>query len=740
MQISVKKSKVTRGALQWTPKMATGEAPARQRTLRFGEFELDLDRQTLSRRGIPLKLQRQPCQVLALLIERAPETVSRDQIRRHVWGEIVHIDVDQSINFCVRQIRAALRDSPAGPRFIETLPREGYRFLGSLEGIAKEDRAVDLAAAPAKEELLHSAVRSNPRRWLTVSTISVLLLLLGTTASWLLKRQFHLTVSGISPVTSYPGDEREPSFSPDGRQVAFSWNGDGGRRHIYVALSGEEHPLRLTQDVADDSFPAWSPDGKQIAFLRRRSESEFDIMLIPAIGGQERTLHGVRVGLSVAGANRLLAWSPDGKSLCFTSELGPSTHHALFLMSLDSRRVRPIYPQATSPGGDTAAAFSPDGRWLAFARFANPYNSNILVQRLTVNLEPDGEPWVMPNTSGNATTPVWLPDSKQILFLDHDGERIMHAQVGGAAKLIYVASHTLNGLTLDGTGMHLISSRLELDADIETLPLKGLQVAGEAKRIVHSTAKEDHPQFSPNGRWLAFQSNRSGASELWVADSDGEHARQLTHIGAYIAGYPRWSPDSNLLVYHARLPDVAQVYTIRVRDGIVHQITHRNPGFALASFSSDGKLIYMTEGRADGPLLSRVPADGGSPQSFGSGCDPWEAPGRQLLLYRKFDQPWVYARSLVGDASKNPEMSLVNDSIAAFSGLSVVEDGFYYVGFTLGSRLRTFRFYSFALAKSVDIGPAPPNYLHDVAITPDRTRLAYTTGTSNGDLIQFNLN
>src|SRR3954451_18396042 len=159
-------TKVTRGALQWTPKMATGEAPARQRTLRFGEFELDLDRQTLSRRGIPLKLQPQPCQVLALLIERAPETVSRDQIRRHVWGEIVHIDVDQSINFCVRQIRATLQDNPASPRFIETLPREGYRFVGSLEGMAKQDRAVGVAAAPAKEELLHSAVKSNPRPWL----------------------------------------------------------------------------------------------------------------------------------------------------------------------------------------------------------------------------------------------------------------------------------------------------------------------------------------------------------------------------------------------------------------------------------------------------------------------------------------------------------------------------------------------------------------------------------------------
>jgi Tol biopolymer transport system component len=63
-------------------------------------------------------------------------------------------------------------------------------------------------------------------------------------------------------VTSYPGDEREPSLSPDSRQVAFSWDGEDGRRHIYVKLLGEERPLRLTQDPGEDSFPAWSPNGK----------------------------------------------------------------------------------------------------------------------------------------------------------------------------------------------------------------------------------------------------------------------------------------------------------------------------------------------------------------------------------------------------------------------------------------------------------------------------------------------
>ena len=276
--------------------MAQGEAPARQKILRFGEFELDLDRHTLLRRGVPLKLQNQPCQVLALLIQRAPEVVARDEIRRHVWGENVHIDVERSINFCIRQIRGVLLDNAASPRFIETLPREGYRFIATLEGTVQQERADHSSDAPSKEEITDAVVRAKHHRWPIVSIAFAAMLTVATVAFWLRGKDVQIRVSGISPVTSYPGDEREPSLSPDGRQVAFSWDGEDGRRHIYVKLLGEQRPLRLTQNAAEDSFPAWSPDGKQIAFLRRRTDSESELMLIPSIGGPERMLHRIQVG------------------------------------------------------------------------------------------------------------------------------------------------------------------------------------------------------------------------------------------------------------------------------------------------------------------------------------------------------------------------------------------------------------------------------------------------------------
>ncbi|MGC2661515.1 MAG: winged helix-turn-helix domain-containing protein [Bryobacteraceae bacterium] len=721
--------------------MTTGEASARQNILRFGEFEFDLNRQTLSRRGIRLKLQNQPCQVLTLLIQRAPEIVARDEIRQRVWGNDVYIDTERSINFCIRQIRGVLLDNAAAPRFIETLPREGYRFIAALEGVVQREKSDHNNIPPDKEEMTGVTVRPWRRRWPFFSIALVGMLIVAAVTFWLPKRDVVVRVSGISPVTSYPGDEREPSLSPDGRQVAFSWDGEDGRRHIYVKLLGEERPLRLTQDPADDSFPAWSPDGKQIAFMRQRTDSESDIMLIPSIGGPERILRRVQIGEFVSGSGRMMSWSADGKWLCFTSELGPSSRHALFLLSLDSGSVRPLFARSGSPEGDSSPAFSPDGRWLAFARYAGPFNSKIFVQRVTAKLEPTGESQLVLNTSGNSTSPVWLSDSKRILFLDHGGERIMQTQIGGAAKLVYIASCSLSGLTLDGLGSRLIASRPLVDDDIWTLPLNGLTVAGEAKRLVYSTASESMPRFSPDGRLLAFGSNRSGASEVWLADSNGEKPRQLTHIGAYIAGYPGWSPDGNFVVFHARLPEEAQVYAIRVQDGVTRQITHERPGFTMPLFSLDGKVIYMTEPRPEGPMVSQVSAAGGTPQPLWSGCCAKEAPGRDLLLYGKLEQPGIYGRSLSGDALKNAETRLVKDAVPLDGGFEPVDDGIYYVGYTPTGQPRAFRFYSFASGQSVDIAPTPPNYGADLAVTPDRRRLAYTTEAKGSqDLVELDLN
>jgi TolB-like protein/DNA-binding winged helix-turn-helix (wHTH) protein/Tfp pilus assembly protein PilF len=123
--------------------------------VRFGEYELDPKRGVLSRNGITLKLQPQPFRVLELLVARAPNIVTREEISDYVWGDGVYVDLDQSLNFCIRQIRSVLNDTASNPKFVDTLPKQGYRFIGQV---------VEVATPSTEEQSRQSSSENRNRR------------------------------------------------------------------------------------------------------------------------------------------------------------------------------------------------------------------------------------------------------------------------------------------------------------------------------------------------------------------------------------------------------------------------------------------------------------------------------------------------------------------------------------------------------------------------------------------------
>jgi len=465
-------------------------------------------------------------------------------------------------------------------------------------------------------------------------------------------------------------------------------------------------------------------------------------MLVPAIGGPERRLREIRLGDWIV--SRVLAWSPDGKWLCFTNQVDTSRYHALFLLSIESGAVKRLLPEQSNRAGDLSPAFSRDGRWIAFARFEyqSQSTSQLLLQRLSPDLTPEGVPIAVAQAGINPKCPVWTNNAKRVLFVDRS--RIMEAEINSPARPFYVSGAAFSDLTMAITSPRLVAAAHNQISEIWTIRLgtKGLTALGSAQPIVQSSAGEDHPRFSPDGRSLAFTSKRSGSSELWLADSDGENPRQITHLSAYIVGYPHWSPDAQFLVFHARLPVEPQIYTLRVGDGVLKQITRVKPGFNSPSWSMDGKSIYACALENGEMRLYSVAAAGGVPQSLWEGCDSAEVPGRKLLLYDKEDKSGIYGRSIAGDATKNPVHLLVDDYQPPWGGFDPVDDGFYYVGYTSSGRPRAFRFYSFADGKSVDVAPLPSNSDLGLGLTamPDRSRLAYSIRSRGSeDLVEIEL-
>jgi DNA-binding winged helix-turn-helix (wHTH) protein len=319
--------------------------------VRFGVFELDLQSGELRKAGILVGLQEQSVKVLMELLERPGELVTREQLRQRLWPGGTFVDFEHGLNAVINRLREALGDSAESPRFIQTVPRRGYRFIAPVDKGLQEG----------------SAAHPRPTWWHFGSLMwpAVVIALAIGAALYLFKlRPWSGAPMRASPLTSLPGLERYPTFSPDGNQIAFTWDGgNGDNQDIYVKVVGAGVPLRLTTHPAVDQKPVWSSDGRHIAFIRS-SEEGSGILVIPALGGPERKIvsfiseHEWAAGPS---------WSPDGRTLA-VSEIQAQGPLSIVLVSMDSLEKRKLTSPPVGSVGDCAPVISPDGRTVAFNR------------------------------------------------------------------------------------------------------------------------------------------------------------------------------------------------------------------------------------------------------------------------------------------------------------------------------------------------------------------------------------
>ena len=422
------------------------------------------------------------------------------------------------------------------------------------------------------------------------------------------------------PLTAESGSELSASFSPDGNEVVYAWNGEKRDNFdIYRKRIGGGRPLRLTFDPALDLAPAWSPDGENIAFLRDLGAWRAAVILVPALGGRERKLAEIHSGFIWGPYARVrLSWSPDSAWLVTSDQSSASEPGALFLVSTESGEKRRLTsPSALSPWmGDVTPAFSSDGRNLVFARGAILYSL-----ALSKDLSPQGEPWRLtpPEWRLAANYPVWTPDGRYILFVGGGGG----GSAGGLWKI--AASRSAmpvkasagefgNEPALSLDGRRLVYTRGAWSRDTWRLELsRPGSPAGSPVRLISSISLDSCPRYSPDGRKIAFVSSRSGFQEIWICDADGLNLIQLTHFKGDAAGTPRWSPDGNRIAFDVLVGGRSDVFTISVDGGKPQRVTDSQAVDACPSWSRDGKWIYFASNRTGGDQVWKSPAGGGEP-------------------------------------------------------------------------------------------------------------------------------
>jgi DNA-binding winged helix-turn-helix (wHTH) protein len=342
------------------------------RSIRFGPFTADLDSQELTRGETRLRIPGQSFRILVLLLAKPGALVTREQMQQELWPSDTFVDFDHGLSAAVKRLRETLGDSADSPRYIETLPRRGYRFIGKIEGekvggrTAEESATPDVSQLPAVEESVSSTLEDARRtwRWLLIGLVFAAVASLAALVFVVVRNRTApqpTQGSAAVPFTSLPGIATAPAFSPDGSRIAFAWNGGNTNPNapgfdLYVKALGGEEKLQLTHHPSDWISSAWSPDGTRIAF-HRMAGNDTGIYVVSSLGGPERKVIGTRIPYNVAAP---ITWSPDGKWIAFTNPLPSEPRDRIFRVSVETSEVIPLEHDPACHD-EANPAFSHDG-------------------------------------------------------------------------------------------------------------------------------------------------------------------------------------------------------------------------------------------------------------------------------------------------------------------------------------------------------------------------------------------
>ena len=565
------------------------------------------------------------------------------------------------------------------------------------------------------------------------SALLVLLMFAGFAAWFLGLRTKTDEASPITlPLTTYPGTESYPSLSPDGNQVAFSWNGEKQDNYdIYIKLIGPGEPLRLTTNPADDYSPAWSPDGRSIAFLRHLGGNKATVLVMPALGGAERELAEInetQAYIISLGLARNVAWSPDNKWVTFPDEGG------LFALSIETgERQKLTSPPARSY--DTSPAFAPDGHTVAFIRGGSFGIGEMYLQALSENLTPRGEARRVTDNRTNMC-PVWTSDGWEIIFaagsiLRPSLWRIAASGSGNPQRLAF-GDEGSSLPSISRLGHHLVYVSGTMDTNIWRIDVSASGGKnGSQSNFIHSTRLEAEAQYSPDGRRITFVSNRSGSDEIWVCNSDGSSPRQLTSLGGPHNGAPRWSPDGKHITFVSFLAGSPDVYILSTEGGKPKRLTGDPSGIVVPSWSRDGKWIYFTSDRTGESQVWKMPASGGQPVQVTrkGGIAAFESPDGRFLYYSKDSEA---PTSLWKVAVEGGEETLVLEQIAFWSTFAVGDAGIYFLRLDMVSGTQL-EFLDFATSRVKTIANIDKPWFYDLTVSPDGRYILYTRIEQQGN-------
>ena len=549
------------------------------RVFRFGLFELDLIARELRKSGIRIKLQEQPLLILEMLLERPGAIVTREELKRRLWSGDTFVDFDLGLNSAVKKLRQALNDDPENPRFVETLYRRGYRFIGPINGSANGETRLESpppALAPSVDSTpapkLAPATFTRGTRLALYGAAAVLLLaflaaglrlilsrsprVLGYTQithDGLAKGEMftdgerlyfvelegdHFVVSQVSVAggeTSVVSTAFENAVvadvSSDGSSLLVgSFRGTGKSAELWSVPLPSGAPRRVGDFVADSA--TWSPDAKQLFFSRGP-----DIFEADHDGSQPRKL--ATVGSQVSN----LRLSPDGRKLRFDVSDTRNGSSAIWELEPRGSNLHPLLPAWNIEPRECCGKWTPDGRYFLFQSVRDGRTNVWALPEKSSWWWRENAPVQLTNGPLNFSSPAASSDGKRIFTVGAQprGELIRYDSRSRFVPYLGGISASDLAFSPDGQWIAYVS--------VPELQLWRSKIDGSARRqLTPDSITTGLPRWSPDGTQIVFMGEtfRSGW-RAYIISSDGTGLREL--VASAEAGYdPNWSPDGKSVV------------------------------------------------------------------------------------------------------------------------------------------------------------------------------------------------
>ena len=581
----------------------------RRSSVRFDLFRVDLSSGELFRSGVRVPIQDQPLRLLRLLLDAEGRVVTREQLRAALWPQDTFVDFEHGVNTAVKKLRQALEDSAEHPKFVETLPKIGYRFITTLEWVSdvSDKNPLPRVVAIAPPGSVTVSQKLQPRREEPSGDNEQAPTLLPDNAGAEKKQgeprirrlvlRYSILLAGIlliagvafRAVTRTAGAPRVLRFTQltnDGQEKSGALTTDGSRIYFNETLSDQRPVIVQVSVTGGETVPLSVPlkqprmldlsrDGTELLLANDDGFESSSLWVESVVGGSPRRIGTVTITDAQFGA--------DGKSILYGSE------HDVFSVSRDGSSGRKLLTADSVPFG---FRFSPDGRTFRFTEFDYRVDSMTIME---ASADGTGLHKVL-----HACCGIWTPDGRFFIFQNRINGRLDFWALRQARRVPWRKSEE-KPIQLTAGPLNFQSPLLSADGK----QIFGIGGSHRAEVIRYDSRNGQFPSyfsgisaeglaFSRDGQWVTYTSFPDGT--LWRSKLDGSERLQLTFPPLKVL-LPRWSPDGKQIAFNAIRPGEGwHIYSIGSAGGTPEPILASEQSQSDVNWSPDGNSLVFGAG------------------------------------------------------------------------------------------------------------------------------------------------